>query len=459
MQVAVIILAAGKGKRMHSELPKVLHRILGRSMLSYVLDAASELKTFRTVVVTGHGSSQVKEQLNGKGLRFAYQGEQLGTGHAVLCARKLLGNYHGDVLIINGDTPLIRKETINDFTTRHKDSKSVLSILSTVLDEPEGYGRISRSSRGDIKKVVEEKDATAKEKQISEINAGVYCVDSAFLWNALENLNPNNVQHEYYLPDIVDFAINSGENVNAVITRHSDEVLGVNTRAELAAVEAKLRNRKNNRLMDGGVTIIDPSSTYITPDVRIGVDTVIYPNAYILGDCSIGWGCEIGPSVWIEDSVIGHNVLIRFNCHIVKASISNYVSVGPFANLRPETVVHSKAKIGSFVEIKKSNIGHGSKVPHLSYVGDASVGEGVNIGAGTITCNYDGFSKHKTVIDDNAFIGSDTMLVAPVRVGKGATTGAGSTITKDVPEGSLAVERSKQVEIKGWSRKPKKSKA
>jgi bifunctional UDP-N-acetylglucosamine pyrophosphorylase/glucosamine-1-phosphate N-acetyltransferase len=316
-----------------------------------------------------------------------------------------------------------------------------------------------REKRGNILKVVEEKDAAPEERDIKEINTGLYCVESDFLWRVLGHINRENEQQEYYLPDIVNIAVQSGEMVNPFTISDSEEVLGVNNRVELANVERILRRRRNEELMLSGITIVDPDVTYVSPQASIGADTVIYPNTFIYGDTRVGSRCVIGPSVWIQDSVIGDEVVIKFSSYITESEIGDNVTVGPFAHLRPQVKVSSEAKIGNFVEIKKSFIGRGSKVPHLSYVGDAEVGEKVNIGAGTITCNYDGFEKHKTVIEDGVFIGSDTMLVAPVKIGSGATTGAGSTITKDVPEGALAIGRARQVVINEWKRKPREKKS
>ena len=459
MAYSFVVLAAGRGKRMKSEHPKVLHPVLERPMLSFVLDAVKKISPERIVVVVGFGKEEVKERIQSDHIEYVLQGEQLGTGHAVMCAEETLRGFRGTVVIVNGDFPLIRPETLSSFIEDHAKNAATLTLLTTALDNPQGYGRIVRDREGNILKVVEEKDAAPEEKGIKEINAGLYCVESDFLWRALEHINTENEQQEYYLPDIVNVAFQNREVVNGFAVSDSEEVLGVNDRVELANVERILRRRRNEELMLSGVTIVDPEVTYISPQVSIGGDTVIYPNTFIYGNTEIGNKCSIGPSVWIQDSKIGEGVTVKFSSYITESEIGDKVTVGPFAHIRPQVKISSEAKIGNFVEIKKSNIGRGSKVPHLSYVGDAEVGEKVNIGAGTITCNYDGFEKHKTVIEDRVFIGSDTMLVAPVKIGSGATTGAGSTITKDVPEGALAIGRSRQVVINEWKRKPREKKA
>jgi len=455
MDYAAIILAAGKGKRMKSQLPKVLHPILGCPILSYVLHAVNEISPKRIIVIIGHGGERIKGAFHSDQIEYVLQNEPLGTGHAAMCAHEALKDFNGTVVILNGDFPLIRPETLKGFIEMHRRSKGALSLLTTVLDNPDGYGRVIRGRDGDVIRVVEEKDATAEEREIKEINSGAYCVESDFLWKALREIGRNNEQKEYYLPDIIGVATESGKRVVGYPVPDSEEVLGVNNRVELAGVERIIKNRINRNLMISGVTIIDPDVTYISPRVSIRTDTIIYPNTFIYGDTTIGNGCQIGPSVWIEDSKIGEGVTIKFSSYITKAVIEDDVTIGPFAHIRPDAQILTGARIGNFVEIKKSKIGRGSNVLHLSYVGDGVLGDRVNIGAGTITCNYDGFDKYETVIEDDVFIGSDTMLVAPVRVGKGATTGAGSTITRDVPPGTLAIARAKQVIIEGWKRKPR----
>lgn len=455
MSLSVIVLAAGMGKRMKSDVPKVLHPVLGRPMLSYVVEALEKLNPKKTVVVVGHGAQEVEKAVDSKKITYAAQLEQLGTGHAVNCAYSKLKSFKGDILIINGDFPLITSRTLKRFVAEHKKKKVDVSILTALVDDPTGYGRIKRDGKNSVLGIVEEKDATKEEKYIDEINSGTYLVSSSFLWKALRNVNTKNKQKEYYLTDIVESAHKGSLKINGSLVSDSDEVLGVNDRLDLSLVESIMKWRTNERLMKSGVTLIDPETTYISPQVKIGRDTTIYPNTHIYGMSQIGRNCIIGPSTWIENSKLGNGINVKSSCYITEANINNNVSIGPFAHIRPQAEIMDDAKIGNFVEIKKSKIGKGSKVSHLSYIGDTTMGKEVNIGAGTITCNYDGVNKHKTTIEDNVFIGSDTMLVAPIKIRKGATTGAGSTISKDVSSGSLAIGRARQTEIKNWKRKPK----
>ena len=459
MSVAAVVLAAGIGKRMKSRVPKVLHPVLGRPMLSYVINAVRGISPKKIIVVVGQGRGDVRESVSAKDVHFAEQKVQLGTGHAASCARKELEGFRGNIIILNGDFPLITTKSLKHLIRRHENDRADVSFLTAEIDSPSGYGRVFRNRKGEVERIIEEKDASPADKKITEINSGTYCVKSGFLWEALNGVRPGNRQKEFYLTDIIEIAKKGSRKIQGVLSRDGSEALGVNDRVQLSEVEALLKKRVNDSLMRAGVSLVDPGTTFISPDVEIGADSVIYPNTYIYGKTVIGRGSSIGPGVWIEDSILGNGVTVRMSTYISKALIRDKVTIGPFAHIRPEVEIMDGAKIGNFVEIKKSRIGSGSKVPHLSYVGDAVIGKDVNIGAGSITCNYDGFLKHETVIDDDVFIGSDTMLVAPVRIGKGATTGAGSTITKDVPEGALAIGRAKQTVIESWNRKPREEKA
>ena len=455
MKLSVLVLAAGKGTRMKSGIPKILHPILGMPMIHYVVNTVSSIKPDRLLMVIGSDGERIKNNLDKFAIEYVYQQAQLGTGHAVNSAKAALLKFNGNILIINGDFPLITTKTLKSFVSKHSKGKSILSILTTELTNPTGYGRIIRGAKGDLIEVVEEKDCTQSQKQLKEINSGLYLVQSGYLWKLLGEISSDNSQNEYYLPDIVRLSIKNGYKVSSYKSPDPDEVMGVNDRAQLCIAETILKMRINKSLMLGGVHIIDPESTYISPGVKIGRDTSVYPNSFLVGNTVIGKNTIIGPSCWIEDASIGNDVQIRMNCYVEKSVVSDNVIVGPFAHVRPDTLISSNSKIGNFVELKNSQIGLNSKVPHLSYIGDATIGKNVNIGAGTITCNYDGLKKYKTVIEDNVFIGSDTMLVAPLRVGRNSTTGAGSTITKDVGENTLAISRAKQTSISNWKRKPK----
>jgi bifunctional UDP-N-acetylglucosamine pyrophosphorylase/glucosamine-1-phosphate N-acetyltransferase len=459
--LAVIILAAGKGKRMRSGLVKVLHPLLGRPMLSFPLEIALEgLQPEKTVVVIGHQAEQIRACFPDPRITFVEQKEQLGTGHAVSMTAPLLEDFKGTILILSGDTPLIHVQTLTEMVKHHRDAKAALTLLTALREDPTGYGRVIRGkgAAGKVQKVVEEKDATPRERGITEVNTGIYCAQTPFLFQALGALRADNAQKEYYLPDSIESALRKKKKVETFTAPDPVEVMGINTRAELVQAEGIMAERVRRHWMTEGVTIQDPGSVYIEPSCRIGRDTVIYPNCYLRGETVIGEGCRIGPQVEIVGSRIGNRVQIRFCTMITESLIADDAIVGPFSHLRPQSQLGKGAKIGNFVEVKKSRIGPGTKANHLAYIGDSEVGAGVNIGAGAITCNYDGFHKHRTIIEDGVFVGSNTALVAPIKLGKGSSVAAGSTVTKDVPPYALAVSRARQKSIKKWAMKKAKSK-
>jgi len=453
MNLATVILAAGKGTRMKSKLPKVLHKICGDTMISHVINAVAAAGVKKTIVVVGHGADRVTSEVAGRA-QVALQEEQLGTAHALMQAAPYLSGFQGEILVLCGDTPLIEASTLLDLYHSHTEAGSDATVLTATVADPAGYGRVVRNDRGDLVKIVEQKDAAPEEKQIREINTGIYCFAAAGLFEALNRLAPNNAQGEYYLTDILEMYISEGRRVGAVRLDDPIEIMGINDRVQLAEAEKHMRGRILNELMLSGVTIIDPLSTFVDKQVRVGRDTVIYPFTFIEGDTIIGEDCVIGPNTRLINSVVGNGVSIQ-NSLVTESCMGDLCSIGPFAYLRPGTELARGVKVGNFSEIKKSTIGEGSKVPHLSYVGDATIGRNVNIGAGTITCNYDGHNKWPTRIGDGAFIGSNTNLVAPVNIGAGAVTGAGSTITKDVPAGALGVERAKQKNVLNWADREK----
>jgi len=451
-RLTAVILAAGEGKRMRSRQPKVLHPLCGRALIAYPLRTARSLAD-RIVLVVGPNAADVVA-LAGPDVRAVVQAERLGSGHAVLQARPECTD--GTILVLPGDMPLLSVETIERLVAHHRKSRAAATVLTAVVGEPQGYGRVLRQG-GRVKRIVEDRDATDAEKKIAEINTSVYCFAAGRLWSALGKVRSDNDQGEYYLTDVIGVLSRAGARVDAIATSDPSEAVGVNDRKQLAAVTAIQRRRILDRLMEGGVTILDPASTYIEDTVTIGADTTIYPNVVIEGQSAIGSECVVGAGNHVSACTIGDRVTLLPYCVLRESVIEEAATLGPFCHLRPLSHVGPKAKVGNFVELKKSKIGRGSKVPHLSYVGDATVGEGVNVGAGTITCNYDGVHKHETKIADRAFIGTNTSLVAPVTVGEGAYIGAGSTITKDVPPGALAVGRAPQVVKEGWAaRKAKK---
>ncbi len=451
-EVSALVLAAGVGKRMQSRASKLVHPLAGRPMVRHVIEAARAANVVRTVVVIGNQADEVRQAIGDgdKRIGFAYQQDQKGTGHAVLCAERQLAGQQGDLLILNGDLPALRPETIRGFIEFHRQTRAPLSILTTVVPDPRGYGRVIRNYGGDVSRIVEETDATPEERATQEINCGIYCVDTANLWKPLRRARADNMQGEIYLTDLVEILKHDGHKIAAWRHPNPTEVLGVNDRQELAAAARVLHRRKAETLMREGVTILDPETTYIDVDVRIGPDTVIEPGVMVLGETVVGREARIGAGCRIEGSVIGDGTAILSYCVIAAARIGRNCRVGPFAHLRPESYLDDEAHVGNFVETKKTRLGRGSKANHHAYLGDTEIGRNVNVGAGTITCNFDGVAKHRTIIEDEVFIGSDTQLVAPVRIRKGAFIGAGSTITKDVPANALAVSRAPQVVKEDW---------
>jgi bifunctional UDP-N-acetylglucosamine pyrophosphorylase/glucosamine-1-phosphate N-acetyltransferase len=441
--LAAIVLAAGEGKRFKSKTPKVLHHLCGRPLVGYALRALEDLAPAKTVLVVGRDADDVKakaKELTPLRLGFAVQERRLGTADAARVGDEALGRFGGDVLIIPGDTPLLDPATLDQLVAHHRISQAAATLLTADFDDPTGYGRVVRDAGGVLDRIVEHADATEAEREITECATSVYVFDRAALRMALTKVEKNNTQGELYLTDTIHVLRSKGELVEALTTLDAVQALGVNSRAQLAEVQAILRDRINERWMADGVTIEDPATTYIDAGVTLGRDTILKPGTHLHGATRVGEDCEIGPNVILKDTTVGRSATI-VNAVAREATIGNRVSVGPYASLRPGTVLEDGSKAGTFVEIKASRVGDGSKVPHLSYIGDATIGKNVNIGAGTITCNYDGEThiKSRTVIGDDVLIGSDTMLVAPVTVGKGAVTGAGSVVTRDVPPNRVVV--------------------
>ena len=444
-----IVLAAGQGKRMKSKLYKVLHKVCGKPMVGHVTDALAEAEIQHTYVVVGHGAEAVQQYL-GERVQYVMQQEQLGTGHAVLQAAPLLAEQAGTTVIVCGDTPLIRGETIRRMVELHEESGAAATIMTAVIEDPTGYGRIIRGADGSVARIVEHKDCDEEEAAVREINAGTYVFDNRKLFAALSRVTNDNAQGEYYLTDVFRILSEEQERILAYPIEDITETIGVNDRIALAEAERHMRERINREHMQGGVTIIDPAHTYIESGVTIGADTVLLPGTILRSGTIIGEDCVIGPQAEIAASKIGSGVTIRYAV-LEQAVVGDGTTVGPFAYLRPGAEIGSGVKIGDFVEIKNSVIGNGSKVPHLSYVGDADVGERVNIGCGVITANYDGFNKNRTTIKDDAFIGSNSNLIAPVTVGEGAYIVAGSTITQDVPDDAMAIARERQTNKEGYA--------
>ncbi len=453
MSLSVVILAAGQGKRMNSDLPKVLQPLAGKPLLGHVLDAARGLEAAATCVVYGHGGEQVLAAFPGTDVRWVLQAEQHGTGHAMAQAMPQVPDEHL-VLVLYGDVPLVQPETLARLVAEAGEKS--IAILSVMLPDPTGYGRIVRDGAGNVVRIVEHKDANAKERAIHECNTGLMCVPAGRLRQWLAQLKNDNAQGEYYLTDVIVAAVRAGLKVNAVIAPTATEVLGVNDKRQLAELEAAYRERRATELMLAGVTLVDPARFDARGPLTVGRDVFIDVNVVFEGTVKLGHRVRIGPNVVVRDSDIGDDAVILPNCVIERASVGPRCLVGPFARLRPDALLREDVHVGNFVEVKKSELKRGAKANHLTYLGDATIGEKVNVGAGTITCNYDGANKWRTEIGAGAFIGSGTMLVAPVKVGAGATIGAGSTITKDTPDDRLTLERAKQVTIEGWKRPERK---
>ena len=448
--LSVLILAAGEGTRMKSAAPKVLHEAAGKTLLAHVLDAASSLKGSATGVVLGRGAEDVKARLAGRRLTYFFQKERRGSGHAAGTARSWLARRKGDVVVLCGDAPLVKPATLKALVSLHKRERNAATLLTARVPDPSGYGRIVRGSDGRPAFIVEQKDADPAQLALDEINSGAYAFRVADLLKALDRIRPNNAKGEYYLTDVIGLLAAGGKPVGALRVEGEEECLGVNTRAELAAAEKILRRRQADRLMADGVTIVDPDAVYVDAGVRVGPDTVLWPQTYLLGDTRVGARCTIGPLSWLKDSRVADGVRVTAS-FLEGADVGPDAGVGPFARLRSGARLGARVRVGNFVEVKKSILAPGVKAGHLTYLGDARVGADANIGAGVITCNYDGFSKHPTSIGAGAFIGSNVNLVAPVTIGRGAVVGAGSTVTEDVPAGALALERSRQIVKPGWA--------
>ncbi len=447
--LAAVVLAAGKGTRMKSERAKVLHEIAGQPLLYYPLLAAKEAGCEKISVVVGHQGEEVEAALSELNVNCVWQTEQLGTGHALLCAADNLKDFSGDLLLLCGDVPLLTAETVALLLALHRSEKAAVTVLTASLTNPQGYGRILRDGEN-VAAIVEEKDASADERSICEINTGTYVFDSEFVFSVLPQLGKQNAQGEYYLTDVVAAAANAGRKTRALCLTDPNEALGINDRLQLAEANGLMRQRINQQLMLGGVTLVDPQTTYVDSGVEIGTDSILHPGVNILGKTRIGRNCIVEIGVQVDSSQIADHVHLKSGSVVEESLIGANCNIGPMAHLRAGTELLGDNKIGNFVETKKARLDVKSQASHLTYIGDAEVGKNVNFGCGTITCNYDGVNKHKTIVGDDVFIGSDTQFIAPVRIGSNSLIAAGSTITKDVPSDSLALSRTQQKVIEGW---------
>jgi bifunctional UDP-N-acetylglucosamine pyrophosphorylase/glucosamine-1-phosphate N-acetyltransferase len=455
--LAAVVLAAGKGTRMRCKTPKAIQPVAGRPMILYTFELAASLQAAPSVVVVGHQAEAITQMLPAVGWRAVEQTEQLGTGHAMRQTEEILKDFPGDVLVLHADVPLLRAQTLQQLVDAHRRSGAVATLLTAEMEQPGRLGRVVREPNGRVARIVEALDASEAERAIREINTGTYCFQASFLYPALHHLTADNVKGEYYLTDVIGAACRSGLVVQAVRCDDWREAIGVDSKADLARAEALLRQQVLERLMANGVTIVDPHSTYVHPEVQIGCDTVLHPNTHILGRTVIGEDCEIWPNTVIRDSTLEDGVTIFPSCVITGSTIAAGADVGPFAHLRPESVLGKRVRVGNFVEVKKSVIGDESKAAHLSYIGDVVMGKDVNVGAGFIACNYDGEQKCETIIEDEVFIGSDSQIIAPLRIGRGAYIATGTTVRKEVPPDALVFNTKDQVHREGWAlrRRPK----
>lgn len=456
--LTVLIMAAGKGTRMISNRAKVLHQLCGVPMLRLIYNAAAGLDPDEIIVVIGQDADRVRAALDGLPVRFVLQQEQLGTGHALMMARPEIEGKEGDLLVLSGDTPRLRTETLRHLVEHHRNHSAPATLLTAIAEHPHAYGRVLRNSKGRIEAIVEEKDATPEQRGIREINAGFYCFQIRQLLQALDKISNRNAQQEYYLTDLIEIQRRQGLSVEALLHENFPELRGINTRSELAELACAMRAQKNRDLMTAGVTLIDPDRTYIDLDVAVEKDVIIHPMVTLEGTTRILEGSVIRSGTRIVNSVVGPEVEILESCLIIDSEVRQGTAVGPCAHIRAHAVVGKNCRVGNFVEIKKSTLGDGTKAAHLAYLGDATIGSKVNIGAGVITCNYDGVHKHATIIEDEVFVGTDSQLVAPVRIGRGSYIAAGSCITEDVPPGSLGIARSRQSVKEGWVRRRKDAK-